>query len=179
MQRGGARRFRASVLCRCILRPVDTSDVPAGTSLHRLPLHCRPARIAVSAFASISLIPVAGQQCHVGTYRQVRPLFFKMNGCRHSAQTLIKRQDAKGRPAEVLFWERHWLARGGSVASVLCSSSILRPVETSDAPAGTSLHRLSCTYRGFCLCLLISDWSCRPTRECRDVPTRCVRRFSK
>ena len=54
----GARRFRASVFCRCILRPVETSDAPAGTSLHRRPLHCRPLHCrpartaAVSAFAS-------------------------------------------------------------------------------------------------------------------------------
>ena len=50
LARGGSR---VSVLCRCILRPVDTSDAPAGTSLHRRPLHCRPARIAtVPAFSS-------------------------------------------------------------------------------------------------------------------------------
>ena len=95
----------ASVLCSSILRPVETSDAPAGTSLHRLPLHYRPARITVFASASLFLIGVAGQQGDVGTYRQVRPLFFKMNVCRHSAQTLIKRRDAKGRCADILFGE--------------------------------------------------------------------------
>ena len=140
MQRGGARRFRASVLCRCILRPVDTSDVPAGTSLHRLPLHRCPARIAVSAFASISLIPVAGQQGNVGTYRQGASVVFQNERMPAQRTDAYKRRDAKGRPVEILLGKAPAGPRRFR-ASVLCRC-ILRPVDTSDAPAGTSLHRL-------------------------------------
>ncbi len=59
----------ASVLCSSILRPVDMSDAPAGTSLHRLslasPIPCIacPARIAAVS-ACVFLIGVAGQDNH-------------------------------------------------------------------------------------------------------------------
>ena len=101
----GPWRFRASVLCSSILRPVETSDAPAGTSLHRLPLHRCPARIAVSASASLSLISVAGQQGNVGTYRQGASVVFQNERMPAQAQTLIKRRYAKRRCAEVLLGE--------------------------------------------------------------------------
>ena len=85
-----------SVLCRCILRPVDTSDAPAGTSLHRC-----PARIAVFASACLSLIGVAGQQGDVGTYRQGASVVFHNERMPAQRTDVDKRRDAKGRPAEV------------------------------------------------------------------------------
>ena len=98
LARGGSV---ASVLCRCILRPVDMSDAPAGTSLHRLTLHCCPARIAVSASASLSLISVAGQQGDVGTYRQGASVVFQNERMPVQRTDVDKRRYAKGRPAEV------------------------------------------------------------------------------
>ena len=92
----GPRRFRASVLCRCILRPVETSDAPAGTSLHRC-----PARIAVFSFSSLSLIRVAGQQGDVGTYRQGASVVFQNVRMPAQRTDVDKRRDAKGRCAEV------------------------------------------------------------------------------
>ena len=90
--------------CSSILRPVDTSDAPAGTSLHRLPLHRCPARIAVSASASLSLIKIAGQQGDVGTYRQGASVVFQNERMSAQAQTLIKRRDAKGAVRGGSFW---------------------------------------------------------------------------
>ena len=77
--------------------PVDTSDAPAGTSLHR-----RPARIAVFASTSLSLIGVAGQQGDVGTYRQGASVVFHNERMPAQRTDVDKRRDAKGRPAEVL-----------------------------------------------------------------------------
>ena len=92
----------ASVLCSSILRPVETSDAPAGTSLHRLPLHCCPVRIAVSASASLSLISVAGQQGDVGTYRQGASVVFQNERIPVQRTDVDKRRYANGRCAEVL-----------------------------------------------------------------------------
>ena len=64
-------------------------------------LHCRPARIAVSASASLSLIGVAGQQGDVGTYRQGASDVFQNERMPVQRTDVDKRRNAKGRCAEV------------------------------------------------------------------------------
>ena len=62
---------------------------------------CRPARIAVSASASLSLIGVAYQQGDVGTYRQGASVVFQNERIPVQRTDVDKRRYAKGRPVEV------------------------------------------------------------------------------
>ena len=114
---------------------------------------CRPARIAaVSAFSSLFLIGVAGQQ---GAYRDVPTRcasdVFQNERIPVQRTDVDKRRYAKGRPAEVQ-WHPFFV--------VASSGRLTRRTHLPVRPyIAYPLHRLSCTHRrGFCLCF--PDWGC-------------------
>ena len=131
---------------------------------------CCPARIAVSASASLSLIGVAYQQGDVGTYRQGASVVFQNERIPVQRTDVYKRRYAKGRPAEVQWHPFFVVASSGRLT---CRTHLpVRPYIAG--PRIAVLHASR-----FFLFLLIPDFGCRSARRCRDVPTRCVRCFSK